>query len=63
MKERREADQLADRLRKKGYPVRVLEDAGFLKVQVGPFPSKADAQAAERRLKSQERQNTWLKPA
>jgi cell division septation protein DedD len=63
VKERREADQLAGKLRAKGYPVRVVEDAGFLKVQVGPFTTKSDAQASEKRLKVQERLGTWVKPA
>ncbi len=63
VKDRAEATRLADRLRGKGYPVRVIEDAGYVKVQAGPYATKADAQAAEQRLKREEKVGTWLKRA
>jgi rare lipoprotein A len=58
-----EADALKDKLSRKGYPVRVVLDAGWFKVQAGPFASKSEARVAEQRLKREERLATWLKPA
>ncbi len=41
--------------------VRILEESDLYKVQVGPYPVRADALAAERRLKSREKLATWVK--
>lgn len=61
VKDRPEAEQLAARLRKKGWPVRIVEEAGFVKVQVGPYDTQAAGRTAEQRLKREERLGTWLK--
>ena len=60
LKERREADELSRRLAAKGYPVRIQEEGGFHKVQVGPYEARAEAEGAERRLKAEEKLATWL---
>ena len=58
-----DAETLSARLRKKGWDVRLMNEGGFVKVQVGPFASKSAAQSAEQRLKREERLSTWLKRA
>lgn len=61
VKSSRDAKALQDKLEAKGWPVRVLREAGVSKVQVGPFAKRSEADAAERRLKSEERLGTWVK--
>lgn len=61
VKSARDAQSLGRRLQGKGYPVRILEEAGLSKVQVGPYASKRDAEEAERRLKREESLSTWVK--
>lgn len=63
VKDRPEAEALQKRLEAKGYPVRILEEAGFLKVQVGPYAQKSEAQSAEQRLKRERGLATWVKKA
>ena len=61
VKSSRDAKALQEKLKGKGWPVRVLREAGVSKVQVGPFAKRSEADAAERRLKSEERLSTWVK--
>jgi DedD protein len=63
VEDRAEAERLATKLRNKGWDVRLVEEAGYVKVQVGPFDTKTAAQAAEQRLKREEKLGTWLKKA
>ncbi|MEM7244905.1 MAG: SPOR domain-containing protein [Acidobacteriota bacterium] len=61
VKKRGDARQLESKLTRAGYPVRVLEESDLYKVQVGPYPVRSEALAAERRLKSREKLATWVK--
>jgi len=61
VKSSRDAKALQKKLQAKGWPVRVLRESGFSKVQVGPFAKRSDADAAERRLKREQRLSTWVK--
>ncbi len=61
VKSSRDAKALQQKLQAKGWPVRVLRESGFSKVQVGPFAKRSEADAAERRLKREQRLSTWVK--
>lgn len=61
VKSSRDARALQEKLVAKGWPVRVQRESGFSKVQVGPFARRSEADAAERRLKREERLSTWVK--
>ncbi len=61
VKSSRDAKALQKKLQAKGWPVRVVRESGFSKVQVGPFAKRSDADAAERRLKREQRLSTWVK--
>ena len=60
---RAEADAFKGRLSRKGYPVRISEEGGFFKVQVGPYGRKSEAQVVEKKLQRDEKAKTWIKPA
>lgn len=61
VKSSRDAKALQARLEAKGWPVRVVREGGYSKVQVGPFAKRSEADAAERRLKREDRLSTWVK--
>ena len=61
VKEASEARALERKLGGKGYPVRIVAEGDYHKVQVGPFGKKSEAQVVERRLKREENLATWLK--
>jgi len=58
------AEQLADRLRTKGYAVYLSPGAGETRarwrVRVGPFASREEADRSAARLKAEERLPTWV---
>lgn len=61
VKASKEAKALQQKLEAKGWPVRVVREGGYSKVQVGPFAKRSEADTAERRLKREERLSTWVK--
>jgi cell division protein FtsN len=62
--ERAGADRLADALRGKGFPVRVLagesSGASRWRVRVGPLTSRSEAEKTAARLKREEKLPTWI---
>lgn len=56
-----EAENVARRLKSKGYPSFVSEAAGRYRVRIGTFPDRRDAQAAATRLEKEERfRKPWI---
>ncbi|MDG2040818.1 MAG: SPOR domain-containing protein, partial [Ilumatobacter sp.] len=65
LRERDQADQVADGLVASGYPAFVVapdDDAPVLvfQVRVGPYADRAEAEAAGRRLEAEERLRPWV---
>jgi cell division septation protein DedD len=63
---RADAETEAARLSRRGLPARVEPGTGprgtVYRVRVGPFPTRAEAEEATRRLSSEGRRDTWIVP-
>ena len=62
VRERREADAIASRLAKKGYPsfVTSASAAHVFRVRVGKYPERGQAEAVKSRLEKEEQFKPWI---
>jgi len=59
-KQRAPADELRQRLRRKGYTALLVVEEGTYKVRVGPYADREEAERAADVLRDQENLTTWI---